>query len=203
MEILTLLAISIALAMDAFAVSIAIGICLKKITVDSVVRVSTYFGLFQALMPVIGWGIGVYLYTFIQAYAPWVAFFLLVGVGGHMLKEAFSKEMKEACQIKDPTRGGKLLLLAIATSIDALAVGFSLTLMETHIFIMCVMIGLTAAGFTVLGLYIGKKVRETVVVREVAEVFGGVVLMGIGGKILVEHHALDGVLDILKPIWGI
>lgn len=202
MEILKILAISVALAMDAFAVAIAIGICLKKLTIGPVFRLSFHFGLFQAIMPAIGWGIGIYIHSFIDSYAPWIAFALLVWVGGHMIKEALSDEMKETCQIKDPTRGIKLLVLSIATSIDALAVGFSISLMAIPIAVICVVIGLTASGFTVLGLYIGKKAAETVILREVAEIFGGIVLFIIGGNILYEHHAVEHLFESLKTVLG-
>lgn len=194
MELLKILAISVALAMDAFAVAIAVGICLKRLTVGPVFRLSFHFGVFQAVMPAIGWAVGVSLRSVIESYAAWVAFILLAWVGGHMIKEAFSKEMKEDCQIKDPTKGMKLLLLSVATSIDALAVGFSIALMDVSIVLVCTVIGLTAAGFTILGLYIGKKAGETVLLRQVAEVFGGIILFIIGGNILYEHQSIQRLL---------
>ena len=153
-------------------------------------------------MPAIGWSIGIYIHSFIEFYAPWIAFALLVWVGSHMIRDALSGEMKEECQIKDPTRGMKLLVLSLATSIDALAVGFSISLMEIPITVICLIIGLTASGFTVLGLYIGKKVGETVVLREVAEIFGGIVLFIIGANILYEHHAVERLLEYSKMVLG-
>ena len=189
MNLLNILAIAVALAMDAFAVSIAAGLSLKTVNVRQTFRLSWHFGLFQALMPILGWSGGYLVRSYIEHYDHWVAFGLLAFVGGHMLKEAFENE-DDAREQKDPTRGMTLVMLSVAVSIDALAVGLSLALLHVTIFFPAVIIGIVALVTTIIGLQIGKKISEFSHLRMYAEVLGGLVLIGIGLKILWEHGAL-------------
>lgn len=187
MSLLNILGIAVALAMDAFAVALAVGINLKVVSSRQVFRLSWHFGLFQALMPVIGWAVGSAVRSYIQDYDHWIAFGLLALVGGNMLKEALSGKDEETDTKKDSTRGMTLIVLSVATSIDALAVGFSMSLLNISIVTPAIIIGLVAAGFTITGLYLGKKVAGCQRLSSYAEILGGLVLWVIGFNILHGH----------------
>lgn len=191
MTFLTLLALAVALAVDAFAVAVTCGVQLRSPTLSQTVRMAATFGFFQAAMPVIGWFLGVEVEKYIQNYDHWVAFGLLFIVGARMLKEAWDKRgtPTEACAASsDPTRGASLFFLGIATSIDALAVGLSFGLLRQGVWFPAAVIGLVCFTFTAIGLHLGKAVcslsgnwsnRATAV--------GGFVLIAIGLNILREH----------------
>jgi manganese efflux pump family protein len=182
-------AIAVALAMDAFAVSIVAGINLKSVSLRQTFRLSWHFGLFQALMPVIGWSAGLSIRTSIGKYDHWIAFVLLTMVGAKMIKEAFGHEENEKHQ-KDPTKGLTLVMLSVATSIDALAVGFSLSMLNVAVWLPAAIIGVVAGIFTIIGLQIGKRIGSAARLSCYAEIAGGIVLFGIGLNILHEHGAL-------------
>ncbi len=184
MSLVSLLALSIALAMDAFAVSLSAGIAINPLTRRHVFRLSFHFGLFQALMPVIGWGAGSTALRYVGKYDHWIAFALLAFIGGKMICEALPGN-KESCLSQDPTRGWKLVFLSVATSIDALAAGMTLAIMRLPILIPALIIGLVAAIFTALGMTLGCRVGN--LWRKRAELFGGVLLIAIGVKIVVDH----------------
>jgi len=184
MDQLTLLGIAVALAMDAFAVALGTGMKLAALTGRHLFRLGFHFGLFQALMPIIGWLAGLTVLEWIAAWDHWIAFALLAFVGGHMLKEAFAKEDDQTLA-SDPTRGMSLVLLSVATSIDALAVGFSLSLLGVSIWWPALVIGLVAGVLTVAGMLIGRRAGDRWGPR--VEILGGLILIGIGVKILVEH----------------
>jgi putative Mn2+ efflux pump MntP len=184
MDLLTLLGIAVALAMDAFAVALATGMNLATLTGRHLFRLGFHFGLFQALMPIIGWLAGLAVQQRIAAWDHWIAFGLLAFVGGHMLWEAFTDDDAEA-QANDPTRGLSLVLLSVATSIDALAVGFSLSVLGVSIWMPAVVIGLVAGALTVAGMLLGRRVGDRWGPR--VEIVGGLILIGIGLKILAEH----------------
>ncbi|MDO3376969.1 manganese efflux pump MntP [Geoalkalibacter halelectricus] len=184
MGFLTLIGLSVALAMDAFAVALGVGVVLPRMTVRQVLRLSFHFGLFQALMPVIGWFAGLTVQKWISAYAPWVAFGLLALIGGKMIWEAFQEE-KALREHRDPTRGLSLFLLSVATSIDALAVGLSLAMLEISVWFPALIIGLVAAAFTTAGMLLGKRIGSAWGPK--VEVCGGLVLLAIGLKILLEE----------------
>ena len=186
MDTLTLIGTAFALAMDAFAVSVASGVSLKKVSLRQTFRLSWHFGFFQALMPVIGWGAGLTVRSLIEHYDHWIAFLLLAVVGGHMIRESFQKEQDKKGK-NDPTRGMTLLMLSVATSIDALAVGLSLSILKIAIWFPALVIGLVAAIATASGLHLGKKVGASSHLSQYAECIGGLVLLGIGVKILYEH----------------
>jgi putative Mn2+ efflux pump MntP len=181
-------AIAVALAMDAFAVAIATGVTLKSVSFRQTFRLSWHFGLFQALMPVIGWGAGATVRVYIQAYSHWIAFGLLSLIGLKMIAEAFKHDGTR--QKKDPTKGMMLVVLSVATSIDALAVGLSISMLNVGIWLPACVIGLVAGGFTVVGLQFGRRMGSAAKLGLYAEVFGGVVLIVIGLNILRGHGAL-------------
>lgn len=186
MTFLNTLPLAIALAMDAFAVAVAAGLNLKTVSFRQTFRLSWHFGLFQALMPILGWGGGSLVRSFSADYDHWVACGLLVFVGGHMIKEAFEAEQGN-CQKKDPTRGLTLVMLSVAVSIDALAVGLSLAMLNVTIFTPALIIGVVALGFTVLGLHLGKMICRFRHLVMYAEIGGGLALWLIGLNILREH----------------
>lgn len=183
MDIITLGGIAVALAMDAFAVALGAGVFLQPLTGRHLFRLGFHFGLFQGLMPIIGWMAGLSLQTFVNTWAPWIAFALLSFVGVKMIHEAL-QDNDEEMNRKDPTRGFTLVLLSIATSIDALAVGFSLALIGVTIWYPALIIALCAAILTVIGLLLGNKVG-TIWGKRV-EVLGGFILIGIGLKIVLQ-----------------
>jgi putative Mn2+ efflux pump MntP len=187
-QLLNISAIAVALAMDAFAVAIAAGVILKKISFRQNFRLAWHFGLFQAMMPVLGWSAGLSIRGWIADYDHWVAFGLLAFVAQGMLRAAFKKEPGED-EPKDPTRGLTMVMLSVATSIDALAVGLSLSMISVSIWTPALIIGLVAGAFTTAGMHLGKKIGSATRVSRYAEVFGGVVLLLIGFNILREHGA--------------
>jgi putative Mn2+ efflux pump MntP len=188
MGFLNVLAIAVALAMDAFAVAIATGVRLKRVSFRQFFRLSWHFGLFQAMMPVIGWTAGLTVRDHIERYDHWIAFGLLAYVGGNMIREAFKLE-EDAREQRDPTRGLTLVMLSVATSIDALAVGLTIAMLKVPIWNPALIIGVVAGVFTIVGLYLGKSVGAAERLSPVAEVLGGIVLLAIGVKILIEHDA--------------
>ncbi len=189
MPLVQTLIIAVALAMDAFAVAIAAGVNLKHVDFRQFFRLAWHFGLFQALMPVIGWAAGLTVREYIEQFDHWLAFGLLAFVGINMIREAFAGN-DAAADKKDPTRGMLLVMLSVATSIDALAVGLSIALLNISIWLPAAIIGLVAGVFTIMGLMIGQKVGGIGRLERHAECIGGVVLILIGIKILHEHGAL-------------
>ena len=187
MSLLTILGIAVALAMDAFAVAITVGISLKTVSARQTFRLSWHFGLFQALMPTIGWALGSALRTFVDSYAHWLAFALLAAIGTNMLREAFSLGEDDSEIRKDRTKGLTMVMLSVATSIDALAVGFSMSLLQISIIGPAIIIGIVAAAFTITGMHLGKKVASFQRLSLYAEVMGGLVLWLIGINILHDH----------------
>jgi manganese efflux pump family protein len=182
---LTLIGIAIGLAMDAFAVSLGIGLKLCVVDRRQTFRLSFHFGLFQALMPVLGWLVGLTFASLIEAFDHWIAFGLLGAIGGKMLYEAFRAEEGVTGVVNDPTRGLSLIVLSVATSIDALAVGLSLALLRVDIWYPALVIGLVAAALTFVGLRLGCRFGSLLGRR--MEAVGGVILILIGFRILFEH----------------
>ena len=178
---LNIIGIALGLAMDALAVAVATGIALPKITHRHVFRLAFHFGLFQFLMPILGWLAGRTIFGFIGVAAPWIAFGLLAFVGGKMLWEAWHSQ--DAHQRPDPTRGWTLVTLSVATSIDALAIGLSMAFLRVSIWAPSVVIGVVAAALTAVGLVFGGRIGPRF--GRVAETAGGLVLIGIGVKALV------------------
>jgi putative Mn2+ efflux pump MntP len=185
-----LLVLSIALAMDALAVSLGTGACLQRVTLRQTFRMAWHFGLFQAFMPVIGWFAGLTFRSAIERFDHWVAFGLLAWVGISMLRESFSHDDECRSDRKDPTRGMTLVLLSVATSIDALAVGLSLSVLKVDIWWPAFVIGVTCAVFSGVGIRAGNLLGKATRMGKWAEAVGGVVLLSIGVKILSEHGVL-------------
>lgn len=180
-----LILIAIALAMDAFAVSIATGVAIKSVSLRQTFRLSWHFGLFQGLMPIIGWLSGLHIRTYVETYAHWIAFVLLGYIGLKMIREAFDDDESSD---KDPTRGMTLVMLSVATSIDALAVGLSLSMLGLSVWYPALIIGIVAFLFTASGMHLGATVSRARHLSKYAELLGGGVLIGIGLKILWDQN---------------
>ena len=187
MTLWELLLLAIGVSMDAFAVSIGKGLSVKRVTAREILSVALWFGGFQALMPVIGYFLGVSFADLVTKVDHWIAFGLLALIGGNMIREAIKDRRGEGEHgHADSSFAFKtMFLLAIATSIDALAVGVSLAFLNVNIWRSVAIIGLTTAAFSAVGLLIGKKVGCRF--HETAQILGGLILIGIGIKILVEH----------------
>lgn len=180
---LSLLGIAVGLAMDAFAVSIAVGLTLESVTPRHVFRLAFHFGLFQFLMPIVGWLAGEQVAAYIGEYDHWAAFALLGYVGGKMLWEAGHE--KRARPNRDPTRGTTLILLSVATSIDALAVGLSMAFVGVTVWVPSVVIGIVAAAMTAIGISLSNRIGSRW--GRWAEAAGGIVLILIGLRVLISH----------------
>ena len=179
MELITTFLIAGALAMDAFSVSIAIGSNLKKIKLSQVLLVAGYFGFFQFFLTVLGWYGGTLFQDFIQNFAHWIAFGLLMLIGGKMILESFESSDEKTFNFSHKM----LFVLAIATSIDALAVGVSYAVLNKPLFIASILIGLVAFAFSYAGVYLGKSLQK--VLGNKMELLGGIILIGIGIKMLL------------------
>lgn len=179
--------LAVGLAMDATAVSAARGLATPKILPRHVFIVAAFFGGFQALMPLVGWAVGSRLGPLVQAWDHWIAFVLLAAIGGKMLWEArpSKKDEDDAAPASDLYGVKVMLVLAIATSIDALAVGVTLPMLDAPLVLSVVTIGVTTAVLSALGLFAGRKFGALLGKR--LDVAGGLVLIGLGVKILVEH----------------
>lgn len=172
--------LALALSMDAFAVSIGLGAKNSCRAMPLALKAAFYFGVFQALMPLVGYMGGRGVMGWVEAYAPWIAFFLLVLIGGKMIYESMSEGIEE--DIATVTHK-VMLLLAIATSIDAMAAGFSLTLLGVNPLLACFIIGAVTFMFSGVGVFVGA--RSGTWLESKAELFGGIVLILIGIKILL------------------
>lgn len=194
MYTITIVMIALGLSMDAFAVSVSSGITIKNLKPRHAVKIGGFFGGFQALMPIAGWLLGLGFKDYIEKYDHWIAFGLLGFVGVKMLKEA----MEEDCEyILNPLKNNVLFMLAIATSIDAMAVGVSFAFLKASILSSAVIIGIITFVVCFGGVYLGKKCG--CIFKKKAEIAGGIILMLIGFKILVEHTDLTTlVLNIFK-----
>ncbi len=186
MSLLSSFALALALAMDAFAVSVSSSAALKKVEFGHYFRMASAFGFFQFAMPIVGWMLGLSVRGYIEAWDHWIAFCLLAFVGLNMLREAAGGN-GEATRTGDPSRGLTLLLLAVATSIDALAVGLSFSVIGLSVWGPAAVIGLVCAVLTVVGIKLGSVLGSSEVLGGKASVVGALVLIGIGGKILYEH----------------
>lgn len=177
--------LALGLAMDATAVAAARGLATPRILPRHVLLVAGFFGGFQALMPLIGWLVGARLGPIVQAWDHWIAFVLLGAIGGKMLWEARGSAEAEPTGDQDLFGFKVMLVLAIATSIDALAVGVTLPMLDAPFVLSLVTIGVTTAVLSALGLYAGRRFGALLGKR--LDAAGGVVLIGLGTKILYEH----------------
>lgn len=192
MTFVALLALAVALAMDAFAVAITAGMQLRCVTFTQTARMAATFGLFQFGMPVVGWMLGIGVHHYIAAYDHWLAFGLLCFIGGRMVKEAWDKRGRDAdaeCAVcSDPTKGAQLLLLGVATSVDALAVGLSMALLGEDVMYPAALIGVVCCLLTACGIHLGRVMCSLAGNwGNRANAFGGLVLVAIGVNILRDH----------------
>ena len=183
MNLITIFILAIGLGIDAFSVAIGIGSANTKRSWSPMLRLAAAFGLFQFAMPIAGWLAGQTVVDIISDYDHWIAFALLAYVGGKMVWEGFENENDE--EKADQTRGLPLLLLSIATSIDALAVGFSFSILKVPILFPATIIGIVCFLMTAIGMLFGKVLAR--IFGKKVEIFGGIVLIGIGIKILIDH----------------
>lgn len=203
MDILSILLIAIGLSMDAFAVSVTNGITIRNLKIRHALKIGMYFGVFQALMPLAGWLAGSQFSEYIISVDHWIAFGLLSFIGGKMIHESFDKGDSEAEEgmlevaisgqetvKEDPLRMGRLMMLAVATSIDALAVGVSFAFLKVSILWSAAVIGSITFVICVAGVFIGKRFGD--LLKRKAELAGGLILIFIGLKILLEHTGILG-----------
>ncbi len=181
MGFVELFLIAVGLSMDAFAVSVCKGLGMQRLNVGQAAIIALFFGGFQALMPVIGWAVGSQFTQFVSSYAPWIAFALLVFVGAKMLWDAFHEE--EADEDSFKLDFPELFMLAIATSIDALAVGVSFAFLNVDIIPAIILIGLTTFALSFVGVAIGNQFGSRW--EKPATIVGGIVLILIAFKVLI------------------
>jgi putative Mn2+ efflux pump MntP len=182
MDSLILLLISIGLAMDCLAVSLAVGTRKSIPRIRIAILLAAMFGGFQCIMNIVGWAAGEWLLPYISGFDHWIAFILLAAIGGKMIYEGVrGEERQENIRLQPAT----LLLLAVATSIDSLGVGLSFALLATFILIPALVIGAVSAIFSFAGVLLGNRLAEHF--DERVEILGGIILIGIGLRILLEH----------------
>jgi putative Mn2+ efflux pump MntP len=184
MSLLTITGIACGLALDACAVALAASVALRRVSGRQVFRFAFHFGLFQALMPIAGWYAGGSVVAYIQQWDHWIACSLLFLIGGKSLYEALTRGASGKPG-SDPTCGYSLVALSVATSIDALAVGLSFAMLRTAIWLPAVLIGLVTAALVTAGMLLGGRLGARA--GKGLEVLGGLVLMAIGVKIVIEH----------------
>ena len=185
MTLIATIGVALGLAMDAFAVAIAASIWLRGVSPRQVFRFAFHFGLFQAMMPVIGWALGRTVVEQIAQWDHWIAFGLLSFIGIKAIREALSSSEESRAARGDPTRGWSLIVFSVATSIDALAVGLTFAMLDVVVWFPAAIIGLITAALTTFGMMFGARLGARFGQR--VEVLGGVVLIGIGIKILLSH----------------
>jgi len=179
-----LLVLAVALAMDAFAVAVVTGVSVQPLTRRHVFRLAFHFGFFQAAMLMLGWAAGQAVRNYIGALDHWIAFGLLAFVGARMIHSALTSHEGRHSST-DPTSGWELVLLSTATSVDALAVGISLSLVGSAIVVPALIVGAVATGFTGMGMALGRQIRSIWGIR--VEFAGGLVLILIGVNIILRH----------------
>ncbi|MEI6749635.1 MAG: manganese efflux pump MntP family protein [Bacteroidales bacterium] len=184
MGIITILLIAFGLSFDTFAVSVSSGLILRKINFFNAMKIALVLAFFQAVMPLIGWVVGSGLKKYMMAYDHWIAFILLSLLGAKMIYESFQSE--EERKPVNPLRFAVMISMAIATSIDALIVGLSFAFFELNIFITTFIIGAVTFIVSMIGILFGKKVGGHLGKR--MEIAGGLILIAIGLKILIEHQ---------------
>lgn len=187
MEIFTIILLAIGLSFDSFAVSVCSGLNLPHIRFFQAAKIAIFLAVFQAFMPLIGWLVGNSMKSLIEPVDHWIAFGLLILIGGKMIIESFTSAGTR--EIKNPLHIRVILILSLATSIDALAVGFSFSTILSNIMPVVFIIGLITFIASMLGILLGKKTGPKV--SRYAEILGGLILIFIGTKILIEHLWLN------------
>ena len=190
MTLVEIFLVGVGLSMDAFAVAICKGLAMPRVNRKRTLLIGLYFGVFQAIMPLTGWLLGSQFARRVTKMAPWIAFVLLAWIGGSMIRESLSTEEKEEKAEPAELRHRELLMLAIATSIDALAVGVSFSMVEltVPIYAAAALIGCTTFAISVAGVFVGNLFGARYKNR--AEFVGGAILILIGLKILLEHFGV-------------
>ena len=186
MDFLHILAIALALAVDAFAVAVAAGIHLKSLGGRQLFRLSWHFGLFQAGMTAMGWVGGISVRHALEGWDHWIALILLLLVGGNMLLSAIRERDADDTPASDPTKGVRLIMLSVATSLDALAVGFSLSILVLDIALPAIIIGMVATACTLVGMVCGARIGQMDRIGRYAEAVGGCILILIGVRIFMS-----------------
>lgn len=181
-ELLTTSFLALALSADAMAVSMTSGLMIRNIKINKAIKIALFFGVFQAIMPLIGWGIGLTFRDFMTHYDHWIAFVLLGAMGCKMIHESLKEEEDEKF---NPLDNSTLCALAIATSIDALAAGLGLSMLKTSIILACTLIGVITFVLSFISVFLGHRFGG--LFNQKIEILGGVILILIGGKILCEH----------------
>lgn len=191
MGFVELLLIAVGLSMDAFAVSICKGLCMKRLNLKQALIIGLFFGVFQAGMPLVGWFLGKQFETYITPIDHWIAFILLAFIGAKMLFDAFHEDDEQlSCPADGKLDYKELTMMAIATSIDALAVGITFVFLQVSIVPAVSLIGITTFVLSVGGVVLGYRVGSRY--EKPAAIVGGVVLILIGLKILLEHLGILG-----------
>lgn len=185
MQHIEIIIIGIGLAMDAFAVSVSSGVSIKKMHLKHAMLMAAFFGGFQAIMPILGWSGGIFFRDHIQSVDHWIAFGLLTLIGAKMIYESTKLKDDDKKQ-SDPHNIYILFTLAIATSIDALAVGITFSCLNYNIWEAAVLIGIITFVISFIGAQLGKKIGHHLGENKI-EILGGLILIGIGVKILIEH----------------
>jgi len=183
MDIISIIFIAFGLAMDAFAVSITSGLTIKHLKINDALKIAIFFGSFQAIMPLIGWSAGLGFRNFISGIDHWIAFGLLCIIGCKMIYESSKMEVNN--KKIDPLNVYVLLMLSIATSIDALAVGLSLSFLNVSIALPVIIIGVITFLLSIFGVYFGNRFGHYF--ERKIEIIGGLILIGIGIRILITH----------------
>ena len=182
MDLLVIFLVAIGLSIDSFAVSVANGLSIKNISLVEKLKIAISLAIFQALMPLIGWYAGIEIADYIKSIDHWVAFILLLIIGLKMIYDSFTNSDENA---NSTLKNSTLIVQSIATSIDAFAVGISFALIDIDIFIPIIIIGIITFIASIIGLQLGKFIGARF--GKYIEIFGGLVLISIGVKILIEH----------------
>ena len=189
MRLAEILLIAVGLAMDAFAVSLGAGACGRLGRLRHALRLSFHLGLFQFMMPILGWFAGTLVAGAVSHWAPWVAFALLAWVGGRMVRSGLAAEDSADQRATDPSRGMTMVMVCVATSIDAFAIGLSLAMLEVAVWFPSVVIGVVTAALSMVGIAIGTRLGAAFGRR--MEVLGGLILIGIGVRIVLSRVFLS------------
>ncbi|OGD37137.1 hypothetical protein A2V94_01395 [Candidatus Atribacteria bacterium RBG_16_35_8] len=183
MDLISIIFIAFGLAMDAFAVSITSGLTIKHLRINNALKIAIFFGSFQVIMPLIGWSAGLSFRNYISDIDHWIAFGLLSLIGCKMIYESSKIEINK--KKIDPLNVYVLLMLSIATSIDALAVGLSLSFLNLSIVLPAIIIGIITFLLSIFGVYFGNRFGHYF--ERKIEIIGGLILIGIGIRILIDH----------------
>lgn len=186
MQLITMGLIAVGLAADAFAVSLSSGFKIKHIKLNKALKIALFFGGFQALMPLLGWWLGLSFRELIESFDHWIAFFILAFIGGKMIYESRDNDEEKPF---NPLDLYTLIVLSIATSIDAFATGIGFAVLKTSILFAITTIGGITFGLSLIGVFMGHWCGT--IFQSKAELIGGLVLVAIGSKILIEHLSVE------------